>query len=64
MMNEIFEGFKTGCVQAFRGYFAPLRLSPWRAAIAAGKQPGARWFSPVAAWIDEINCIVADDAKK
>ncbi len=63
-MNEVFEGFKTGCVQAFRGYFAPLRPSPWQAAIATGRAPGRRWFSPFTAWYNEINRIVTGDAEK
>ncbi len=57
-MNELLDGFITGCNQAFRGYFAPLRLSPWRAALDAGCAPGARWFSPAIAWFDEIERIV------
>ena len=64
MMNEIWTGFRTGCLEAWRGYFAPLRWSPWRAAIIAGQQPGARWFSPVTAWFTEINRIIVGDAQK
>lgn len=60
-MNEIFAGFRSGCAQAFRGYFAPLRRSPWRSAIIAGQQPGARWFSPFTAWLTEIERITAGD---
>ncbi len=62
-MNEILTGFKTGCAEAWRGYFAPLRVSPWRAAWAAGHQPGTRWFSPITAWLDEINRIVVRTEK-
>ena len=63
-MNDLFEGFKVGCAESFRGYFAPLRPSPWRAALNAGHQPGARWFSPFTAWFTEIERIVVCDAKK
>ena len=60
-MNEIWTGFKTGAAEAWRGYFAPLRWSPWRAAWAAGQRSGARWFSPAIAWLDEIERIVVGD---
>ncbi len=58
-MSELWTGFKAGAAEAFRGYFAPLRWSPWRAALDAGQQPGARWFSPLAAWFAEIERITA-----
>ena len=36
-MGAFFSGLKTGCAEAWRGYFAPLRLSPWQAAINAAR---------------------------
>ncbi len=63
-MNELWNGFKVGCVEAWRGYFAPLRWSPWRAALNAGQRPGSRWFSPFTAWCNEIERIVVGDAPK
>ncbi len=60
-MNELWSGFKTGAAEAFRGYFAPLQPSPWRAAIDAGRAPGRRWFSPFSAWYNEIYRIVVGD---
>ena len=63
-MNEFWIGLKTGGTEAFRGYFAPLRLAPWRAALDAGRAPGARWFSPAIAWFAEIERIVVGDASR
>ena len=57
-MDAFLDGFRIGCKQAWRGYFAPLRLSPWRAAFEAAKRPGAEVFSPAMAWVDEINRIM------
>lgn len=53
-MNEILIGLKIGCAEARRGYLAPLRWSPWRSAIAAGRAPGAGWFSPYGASANEL----------
>ena len=57
-MTEFLVGFRTGLAQGWRGYFAPLRLSPWLAAVNAARAPGARWFSPFTVWFTEINRIV------
>ena len=56
-MAEFIVGFKIGLAQGWRGYFAPLRLSPWQAAINAARDPGARWYVPFTAWFTEINRI-------
>ena len=63
-MNEFLRGLKTGAAEAWRGYFAPLRLAPWRAAFDAGRAPGRRWFSPFTAWFDEIERIIYAAAQK
>lgn len=57
-MGAFFSGLKTGCAEAWRGYFAPLRLSPWQAAINAARDPVSRWFTPFTAWVNEIDRIV------
>jgi len=57
-MGALLEGFKTGLAEGWRGYFAPLRLSPWRCAINAARAPGARWHVPFTAWFTEIERII------
>ena len=58
MMDALWSGFKTGLAQGWRGYFAPLRLSPWKKAFEAAKRPGSGMFSPAIAWFDEIDRIM------
>lgn len=57
-MAEFIVGFKIGLAQSWRGYFAPIRLSPWRCAWSAARTPGARWYTPCSAWFAEINRII------
>ena len=57
-MEAFFTGFKTGCAEAWRGYFAPIRLSPWRCAWSAARTPGTCWHAPFAAWFTEVERIV------
>ena len=57
-MIEFIQGFKAGLAQGWRGYFAPLRPSPWRAAFNAAKDPGARWFTPFSVWFNEVERII------
>ena len=57
-MEALWSGFKTGLAQGWRGYFAPIRLSPWRCAIDSARAPGARWYTPATTWLNEIDRIV------
>lgn len=41
--------------RSLRGYFAPLRLSPWQAAWRAFVSPASRWSAPFTAWLAEID---------
>ena len=51
--NAMRSGFRSGV----RGYFAPLRKAPWRAAWRAYRDPAGRWWSPLTAWVDAVERI-------
>lgn len=52
-------GFRSG----MRGYFAPFCKAPWLAAWRAYRDPAARWWSPLAAWVDTIERIAFGPAQ-
>lgn len=41
--------------RSLRRYFAPLRLSPWKAAWREARSPTSRWSAPFTAWLAEID---------
>lgn len=57
-MNEFWRAFRQGALEGWRGYFAPLRGSVWRAAWQARKTPGATWWAPISAWFVEYERII------
>ena len=57
-LRLIYAGFVKGWHEGLRGYFAPLRPAPWRAAWRALQSPEANWTSPFRAWLQEINRIM------
>lgn len=61
-LTEMRTGFIRGCRQGLRGYFAPLRLSPWINAWRAARSPGATWWAPFKAWLAEIERIIKGQA--
>lgn len=63
-MNILWQSFRQGVIEGWRGYFAPLRLSPWQAAWLAGKQTGATWSTPIRAWFAEIDQIVVEGPRR
>ena len=46
------------CHEAWRGYFAPFRLSPWKVARQSLHQADATWRSPFCAWFVDFDRIV------
>lgn len=58
VMNELWRAFRQGVLEGWRGYFAPLRGSPWRAAWHARKASGATWWAPFSAWFVEYERII------
>ena len=52
------QSFIQGLQEGWRGYFAPFRCSPWRAAWQARCGANTTWFSPFRSFFDEIDHIV------
>ena len=50
------------CHEAWRGYFAPFRLSPWKVARQSLHHADATWRSPFCAWFVEFDRIVKGKA--
>ena len=57
ILAELRSAFFRGMREGIRGYFAPLRISPWRAAWRAARSPDASWGAPFKAWLGEIERI-------
>ena len=61
-LRILWQAIIQGCHEAWRGYFAPFRLSPWKVARQSLHQADTTWRSPFCAWFVEFDRIVKGKA--